>query len=79
MQSILPLSAELCRHLVQWNAATECNVMLLLVCKVSSTPKACGAAVAVRLGRCPVRAQESKVRFADKPLGTSRRASRTPR
>jgi hypothetical protein len=30
MQSILPPSAELCCHLVQWNAATECNVMLPL-------------------------------------------------
>jgi hypothetical protein len=30
------------------------------VCKVSSTPEAC-----VGLGRCPVRAQGSKVRFAD--------------
>jgi hypothetical protein len=49
---MLPPSATLCCH---------------LVCKVSSTPKACGAAVAVRSGRCRVRAQESKVRFADHP------------
>jgi hypothetical protein len=55
------------------NSATQCKVMLPpsatecchVVCKVSSTPKACGAAVAVRSGRCPVRTQESKVRFAD--------------
>jgi hypothetical protein len=46
-------------HRVQRNAATEC--------KVSSTPKACRAAVAVRSGRCPIRAQGSKVRFADHP------------
>src|SRR5260370_12457306 len=60
-------------HPVQRYAATPCNGMLRLsatlcchlMCKVSSTPKACGAAVAVRSGRCPVRAQESKVRFAD--------------
>jgi hypothetical protein len=32
------------------------------VCKVSSTPQARGDAVAVRSGRCPVRAQGSKVR-----------------
>ena len=32
------------------------------VCKVSSTPQARGAAVGVRSGRCPVRAQGSKVR-----------------
>jgi hypothetical protein len=38
------------------------------VCKVSSTPEACGAAVAIELGRCPVRAQGSKVRFADHPV-----------
>ena len=43
------------------NATLRCQ----LVCKVSSTPEACGAAVAVRSGRCPVRAQGSKVRFAD--------------
>ena len=46
---MLPPSATLCCQL----------------CKVSSTPKACRAAVAVRPGRCPVRTQESKVRFAD--------------
>src|SRR5260370_20532621 len=51
---MLPLSAALCCH---------------LVCKISSTPKACGVAVAVRSGRCPVRAQESKVRFADDLTG----------
>ena len=34
------------------------------------TPKACGAAVAVRSGRYPVRTHESKVRFADNPLVT---------
>ena len=28
MQSILPSSAVLCCHPVQWNAATQCNVML---------------------------------------------------
>ena len=39
------------------------------VCKVSSTPEACGAAVAVRSRRCPVWfvLQGSKVRFADQP------------
>jgi hypothetical protein len=46
---MLPPSATLCCQL----------------CKVSSTPKACRAAVAVGPGRCPVQAQESKVRFAD--------------
>src|SRR5271170_208674 len=35
------------------------------VCKVSSTPEACGAAVPVRSGRYPVRVRGSKVRFAD--------------
>ena len=62
------------------NSVTQCTVMLApratcchrlqqcshLVCKVSSsTPEACGATVAVRLGQCPVRAQGSKVRLAD--------------
>jgi hypothetical protein len=37
--------------------------------------EACGAAVAVRSGRCPVRAQGSKVRFADDPPATRPRLS----
>ena len=57
------------------NSATQGSVMLApramecchLVCRVSSTPEACGAAVAVRSGRSRVRAQGSKVRLADKP------------
>ena len=63
MQSILPPSAKLCCDPVQGNAATFGDHQR--VCKVSTTPEACGAAVAVGLGRCPVRAQGSKVRFAD--------------
>jgi hypothetical protein len=60
-----PPSAELCCHPVQRNAATFGDHQR--VCKVSTTPEGCGASVAVGLGRCPVRAQGSKVRFADKP------------
>ena len=35
------------------------------VCKISSTPKACGGAASVRSGRCRSQAQERKVRLAD--------------
>jgi hypothetical protein len=58
-----PPSAKLCCHPVQRNAATFGDHQG--VRKVSSTPEACGAAVPVRSGRCPIRAQGSKVRFAD--------------
>ena len=44
-----------------------------VVCKISSTPEACGAAVAVGLGQCPVRAQGSKVRVADDTTGINHR------
>jgi hypothetical protein len=56
---------------VQRNAATFDDYQG--VCKVSSTPEARGAAVAVRSGRCPVRAQGSKVRVADDPLRTKKK------
>jgi hypothetical protein len=72
---------------VQRYAATPCNGMLPLnatlcchlVCEVSSTPEACGAAVAVGLGRCPVRARGSKVRFADQPPRTRSAAAASTR
>jgi hypothetical protein len=65
------------------NSATKCKVMLRssarecchlrrsqMVCKISSTPKAGGAATAVRSGRGRSQALGSKVRFADHPLAT---------
>jgi hypothetical protein len=63
-------------HPVQRYAATQCKVMLPTfgdhqrVCKVSSTPEALGAAVAVRSRRYLARVQESKVAFADDTTGT---------
>jgi hypothetical protein len=60
-------------HAVHRYAATQCKVMLRTfgdhqrVCKVSSSPEALGAAVAVRSGRYPARVQESKVALADHP------------
>ena len=42
------------------------------VCKISSTPKAGGAATAVRSGRGRSQALGSKVRFADKPGATDK-------
>jgi hypothetical protein len=54
------------------SSATERNAATFddhrRVCKVPSTPEAWGAAVG--LGRCPVRAQGSKVRFANQPPRT---------
>src|SRR6266852_3255255 len=64
MQTILPPNAASCGHQVRSYAAIQCNGMLR---KLSSTTGACGAAAAVRRGRCPARAQGSKVRFADDP------------
>jgi len=55
---MLPSSATECCHLRRSPKGVQ----------VSSTPEAC----AVGLGRSPVRAQGSKVRFADKPPGTAK-------
>jgi hypothetical protein len=46
----------------KYAAATFCDHQR--VCTISSTPKACGGAAAVRSGRGPSQAPESKVRFA---------------
>src|ERR1700693_5081575 len=62
MQSILPPSAKLCCHPVQRNAATLGDHQR--VRKISSTPKACAGAVAVRSGRGRTVALGSKAREA---------------
>ena len=55
------------------NSATRCSVMLPPsavakgACEISSTPKACGGAAAVRSGHGPSLALGSKVLLADHP------------
>jgi hypothetical protein len=66
MQSILPPSAGLCGNQVQSYAAIQCSEC----CHLRRSPKGVQSFIhaggrTVRLGQCPVRVRESKVRFAD--------------
>jgi hypothetical protein len=69
------------KELPSWRrtAEVQCERALRVCAKSHPRWKACGASVEVRSGRRPVRAQESKVRFADHTPGSAARFNRPPR